>query len=224
MIVLRNKRSHSLEHLPKEEVAATKSLRDQKRVPGLSKSGALVSAAALMLSLSMSNSAQAALTDFNMTWTNTGNPADSFSGVLHADSALFSNSGPVNLATTSATFSVVVPQISATYTMADFGTFKTWITQTTASNFTVGENLLSPNVMGSDLQLFGKITSAAFNNFNSCNMAYGVCFNRFGAGPTYQLTNMTVAAPVPEPETFSMMALGLGLLGFVSRRRKNNRG
>ncbi|ARN23173.1 hypothetical protein A4W93_26525 [Piscinibacter gummiphilus] len=29
-----------------------------------------------------------------------------------------------------------------------------------------------------------------------------------------------VAAPVPEPETIAMMALGLGVMGFVARRRK----
>jgi hypothetical protein len=29
-----------------------------------------------------------------------------------------------------------------------------------------------------------------------------------------------VAAPVPEPETYAMMLAGLGLLGFMARRRK----
>jgi hypothetical protein len=32
------------------------------------------------------------------------------------------------------------------------------------------------------------------------------------------------AAPVPEPETYAMMLAGLGLLGFVARRRKAARG
>jgi hypothetical protein len=27
-------------------------------------------------------------------------------------------------------------------------------------------------------------------------------------------------APVPEPETYAMMLMGLGLMGFVARRRK----
>ncbi|WP_082568818.1 FxDxF family PEP-CTERM protein [Rhizobacter sp. Root1221] len=31
-----------------------------------------------------------------------------------------------------------------------------------------------------------------------------------------------VAAPVPEPETLAMMALGLGVMGFVARRRKQS--
>lgn len=33
-------------------------------------------------------------------------------------------------------------------------------------------------------------------------------------------TRTTVSAPVPEPETIAMMALGLGVMGFVARRRK----
>lgn len=31
--------------------------------------------------------------------------------------------------------------------------------------------------------------------------------------------SMTIAAPVPEPETYAMLLLGLGVVGFVSRRR-----
>jgi len=33
---------------------------------------------------------------------------------------------------------------------------------------------------------------------------------------------MTVAAPIPEPEIYAMMAAGLGLMGFVARRRQRN--
>lgn len=34
--------------------------------------------------------------------------------------------------------------------------------------------------------------------------------------------NPTVAAPVPEPETYAMLLAGLGLLGFTAKRRKQN--
>jgi len=30
-------------------------------------------------------------------------------------------------------------------------------------------------------------------------------------------------SPVPEPETYGMMAAGLGLIGFMGRRRSKNR-
>jgi hypothetical protein len=38
------------------------------------------------------------------------------------------------------------------------------------------------------------------------------------ANPAQQVD--AAASPVPEPQTFAMMALGLALLGFSSRRRK----
>ena len=33
----------------------------------------------------------------------------------------------------------------------------------------------------------------------------------------------TTMAPIPEPETYAMMLAGLGLMGFVARRRKQQR-
>lgn len=42
-----------------------------------------------------------------------------------------------------------------------------------------------------------------------------------GAGAHFGMDNLTVnAAPVPEPETYAMMLAGLGLLGFMARRKK----
>ena len=31
----------------------------------------------------------------------------------------------------------------------------------------------------------------------------------------------SLAAPIPEPETYAMFMAGLGLMGFIARRRKN---
>ena len=39
----------------------------------------------------------------------------------------------------------------------------------------------------------------------------------FGSGKGYV---GVFAIPVPEPETYAMMLAGLGLMGFVARRRK----
>jgi hypothetical protein len=30
----------------------------------------------------------------------------------------------------------------------------------------------------------------------------------------------TIGAPIPEPETYALMLAGLGLLGFMARRKK----
>ncbi len=45
--------------------------------------------------------------------------------------------------------------------------------------------------------------------------------NVLDPNPKSQLIVLTSTAPVPEPETYGMLMLGLGLLGFVARRRKN---
>lgn len=42
------------------------------------------------------------------------------------------------------------------------------------------------------------------------------------AGGFYTLTSTIVAVPVPEPETYAMMLAGLGALGFLARRRRND--
>jgi PEP-CTERM motif len=41
-----------------------------------------------------------------------------------------------------------------------------------------------------------------------------------GIAAGYQLNMTPTVAAVPEPETYGMMALGLGVLGFIGRRRK----
>ena len=38
--------------------------------------------------------------------------------------------------------------------------------------------------------------------------------------PTLNIDNVSVAAAVPEPETYAMMLAGLGALGMMSRRRR----
>jgi hypothetical protein len=71
----------------------------------------------------------------------------------------------------------------------------------------------------------------SFNNINwlSNDLTSSVALNhtgrdfyiRYGAtnGAQFYLSSMTVAA-VPEPETYAMLMAGLGVIGFMSRRRK----
>lgn len=53
---------------------------------------------------------------------------------------------------------------------------------------------------------------------------YRLYFGSTVLPPTFSnsltVDNVTVAAVVPEPETYAMMLAGLGALGFMSRRRK----
>ena len=41
-------------------------------------------------------------------------------------------------------------------------------------------------------------------------------------GPT--LDNVTLTAAIPEPETYALMLAGLGVIGYVARRRRPNQG
>ena len=44
---------------------------------------------------------------------------------------------------------------------------------------------------------------------------------RYGYGNTNTVFTVTNIAPVPEPETYAMLLAGLGLLGFIARRKKS---
>ncbi len=74
-----------------------------------------------------------------------------------------------------------------------------------------GANLVNPVPSASlvagnyDLQVSG--TAGAFGG-------------AYWGGATLATNNSLIFAPVPEPETYAMMLAGLGLMGFVARRRK----
>ncbi|WP_310462033.1 PEP-CTERM sorting domain-containing protein [Sphaerotilus sp.] len=72
-------------------------------------------------------------------------------------------------------------------------------------------------------------SASTTNNTSSLTLAssgnYKLYFGSIGAGlpvtTDLQLDNVSVTAvtPVPEPESYAMLLAGLGVLGFVSRRR-----
>ena len=53
------------------------------------------------------------------------------------------------------------------------------------------------------------------------NTAYTLVVGGTSIGAS-QYTNIIALAPVPEPETYAMLLAGLGLMGFVARRRQKN--
>lgn len=54
---------------------------------------------------------------------------------------------------------------------------------------------------------------------STLNLYYFDSFQADNSGSI--LADVNIAAAVPEPETYAMMLAGLGLIGFASRRRKN---
>jgi len=65
----------------------------------------------------------------------------------------------------------------------------------------------------------GAIVPGAFSQSNFSYLYTDKASNTMmGANGT--LTSLTLATPVPEPESYAMLLGGLGLLGFLARRRK----
>jgi hypothetical protein len=69
------------------------------------------------------------------------------------------------------------------------------------------------------------ITRSSSNNINNATPAQ---LNVAGFNPFFNLSSTGIltytaatAAPVPEPETYGMLLAGLGMIGFVARRRKS---
>ena len=46
--------------------------------------------------------------------------------------------------------------------------------------------------------------------------------NPLGSQETFEMDNLKFAAAIPEPQTYAMLLAGLGLMGFVARRRRQN--
>ena len=73
------------------------------------------------------------------------------------------------------------------------------------------------------------VTGSSFQNLVPATLAagsYDLRISGLALGPAStsyysgKLTLATTAMPIPEPETYAMILAGLGLMGFVARRRK----
>jgi hypothetical protein len=133
----------------------------------------------------------AAETVFNLKWVNTSNAKDSFVGTLKLDAELASKTGNVNLASTTASLALTVPQLKgASYTMADFKMFSVDLSPAAFTKELEGKNLVKENLV-TQMMIYGKVGSPAHKNFNACNNSLGVCLNREATGPVYNLVSMT---------------------------------
>ena len=64
-----------------------------------------------------------------------------------------------------------------------------------------------------------RIASADFEGTSSAG-TYWLCVAGTSTGTASYSGSLSAISPVPEAETYSMMLAGLGLMGFVARRRK----
>ena len=104
----------------------------------------------------------------------------------------------------------------------DIGDFNGQVTLTTSGGlnqfFNVGNTL---NGSGGSVLFWGVIsnadtfTSISFGNTSNGSDAF--VFDNFTVGSLEQ-----VKSPVPEPETYAMFLAGLGFMGYMARRRKEN--
>ena len=83
-----------------------------------------------------------------------------------------------------------------------------------------GSTLLTPTSLVGNT---GGVWQSYSQNLTALGSSTVLRFESIGpvSAPTYgsYLDNVSVMAAVPEPETYAMMLLGLGLLGFMARRK-----
>lgn len=63
------------------------------------------------------------------------------------------------------------------------------------------------------------IPGGVVNVYAAAGIAYRE-FTVFNGVESHRAVNLTITAAVPEPETYAMLLAGLGLIGFISRKKK----
>lgn len=163
-----------------------------------------------------------------------------YAGQVTADAWAFTGGAGVSLNNTDWGGTTAAPSTAFAFLQNTASISQTFST-TGSSNFTIGFDLAQRTNWGTTGQVVGVsldgnplsqvyVSSAngwSAESFSAMNIGAGSHTLTFtGLNPkgeadtTGFIDNVSVmAAPVPEPETYGMLLAGLGLLGFVSRRK-----
>lgn len=90
-----------------------------------------------------------------------------------------------------------------------------WVSQSSGPGYNLGyfaDTASTPNL--------GNYSSITISNASIVMSAAGGSFSSIQANPQNKLHFDYQAAAVPEPETYAMLMAGLGVIGFLARRRK----
>ncbi|HYN53156.1 MAG TPA: PEP-CTERM sorting domain-containing protein [Methylotenera sp.] len=110
---------------------------------------------------------------------------------------------------------------SNTNTVANGAAVQTPATIYYGSNKNNGTGVIAAGAIGTSLGVVQ--TAAAASNLTAVSntvFGNGAKFTLASNGALSYTTNAVVTPPVPEADTWAMMLLGLGFMGFVARRRK----
>lgn len=69
---------------------------------------------------------------------------------------------------------------------------------------------------------FTSTSTGHFTNLSAGNYYFNVFAMANQAPSAYAISASATALPVPEPETYAMLAAGLGVMGFVASRRRRD--
>jgi hypothetical protein len=153
-------------------------------------------------------------------------PATAFTGIISFDGACSDCSALGGPGTASATISLTdynwgenLPgSVAFTYTSELLGTLSPYYAYNTAGSFASASSAAADVYL--EFSIFGTPSSDGFYTFQS-HVAGDWVLTVFGSPADIGSSHTwSATAPVPEPEIYAMLGVGLGLMGWVGRRRK----